>query len=58
MCLCLVGQLVSSCHLAGVCDPSPPSVDGSFALACVLREATRSLRVIYCLPPHAEVFCP
>lgn len=56
MCLCLVGQLVSSGHAADVCDPGPPSVDGSFVLAFVLREAVHSLGAIYCLPPHAEVY--
>lgn len=55
VCLCVVGHLVSSCHQAGVCDPGPAFVDGSFVLACVLREATHSLRAIYCLPPHVEV---
>lgn len=52
MCLCLVGQLVSSCPPAGECDPGPTFVDGSF----VLREATHSLRAIYSLPAHVEVF--
>lgn len=56
VCFCLVGQLVSSCHPAGVCDPGPLSVDGSFVLASVLREATPSLRAIYCLPPHVQVY--
>lgn len=56
MCLCLVGQPVSSCHAAGVCDLGPPSVDGSFVLACVLREATHSLRAMYCLPPDVGVY--
>lgn len=51
-----VGQLVTSCHAADVCDPGPPSVDGSFELACILREATHSLGAIYCLPPHVEVY--
>lgn len=38
-----------------MCDPGSPSIHGSFVLVSVLREATHSLRAIYCLPLHVDI---